>query len=220
MIPLLGVNITDCASNGDFSTTTNTEENVFLKDGELWIKPSLQDENLITHKNVINLSKQGICTSHSWDDCHSVTNTTNGIIVNPVKSARINTKKGATIQYGEYCSPISAWCPNCLPGKVEVEASMLKEIGCGQQFGLCQSTIPTVNGLEAARSTLQSLEATTTLISLVGTTLSAAPYTGAQTPNLMLGITLPSRKVLFIRHTPRNSTLLVWSGPRSICLHT
>lgn len=28
------------------------------------------------------------------------TNTTNGTIVNPVRSARINTKKGASIKYG------------------------------------------------------------------------------------------------------------------------
>ena len=33
-------------------------------------------------------------------DCVSSTNTTNGTIVNPVKSGRINTKKGATIKYG------------------------------------------------------------------------------------------------------------------------
>ena len=66
----------------------------------MWIKPTLQDEKLLTTNNVINLTAQGICTSPLWSDCIAVTNTTNGTIVNPVKSARLNTKKGATIQYG------------------------------------------------------------------------------------------------------------------------
>ncbi|RMD45074.1 hypothetical protein DV735_g194, partial [Chaetothyriales sp. CBS 134920] len=85
---------------GDFAETTDTDENVFIKDGELWLKPTLQDADLINKNSVIDLTKQGICTSDAWFDCHAVTNTTNGTIVNPVKSARINTKKGASIQYG------------------------------------------------------------------------------------------------------------------------
>ncbi|KAI9880093.1 MAG: hypothetical protein M1823_006766, partial [Watsoniomyces obsoletus] len=80
--------------------TTGDDENVFVKDGELWIKPSLQDEKLITKNSVIDLTKQGLCTSTQFSDCFAVTNTTNGTIVNPVKSARINSKKGASIQYG------------------------------------------------------------------------------------------------------------------------
>jgi hypothetical protein len=80
--------------------TTNTDENVFIKDGELWIKPTLQDERLITTNNIVNLTAQGICTSNVWSNCHAATNVTNGTIVNPVKSARINTKKGVSIQYG------------------------------------------------------------------------------------------------------------------------
>ncbi len=81
--------------------TTGDDENVFVRDGELWIKPSLQDEKFITKDSVIDLTKQGLCTSTQFSDCHAVTNTTNGTIVNPVKSARINTKKGASIKYGE-----------------------------------------------------------------------------------------------------------------------
>jgi hypothetical protein len=81
--------------------TTNTDENVFIQDGELWIKPTLQDEKLITTNTVLNLTTQGICTSDIWSNCHAVTNVTNGTIVNPVKSARINTKKGVSIQYGK-----------------------------------------------------------------------------------------------------------------------
>ena len=86
--------------NGQFEQTTNTDENIFIKDGILTIKPTLQDAHLIETNNVINLTKSGLCTSDTWNSCVTSTNTTNGTIVNPVKSARINTKKGAQIQFG------------------------------------------------------------------------------------------------------------------------
>ncbi|KAF3008643.1 hypothetical protein E8E13_008600 [Curvularia kusanoi] len=85
--------------NGQFDETTNTDENVFIKDGVLVIKPTLQDESLINNDNVIDLSGNG-CTGTKFTDCVAVTNTTNGTIVNPVKSGRINTKLGASIKYG------------------------------------------------------------------------------------------------------------------------
>lgn len=87
-------------SNGQFEQTTVTDENVYVQDGKLYIKPTLQDEKLIQSNNVIDLQKQGICSSDVWINCHAVTNITNGTIVPPVKSGRINTKKGATIKYG------------------------------------------------------------------------------------------------------------------------
>lgn len=71
-----------------------------MQDGKLIIKPTLQDAHLIQTNNVIDLRKQGICSSSLWSDCITATNTTNGSIVNPVKSGRINTKKGASIKYG------------------------------------------------------------------------------------------------------------------------
>lgn len=88
------------SSNGQFDETTTTDENVFVHDGKLHIKPSLQEASLIEKNSTIDLEKQGICSSNRWYDCHAVTNTTNGTIVPPVKSGRINTKKGATIRYG------------------------------------------------------------------------------------------------------------------------
>jgi beta-glucanase (GH16 family) len=49
---------------------------------------------------VINLTADGTCTSDIESNCVSFTNTTNHTIIQPVKSGRINTKKGATIRYG------------------------------------------------------------------------------------------------------------------------
>jgi beta-glucanase (GH16 family) len=66
----------------------------------LVIKPTLQDASLITTDNTINLLTSGTCTGTTWSQCVSTTNTTNGTIVQPVRSGRINTKKGATIKYG------------------------------------------------------------------------------------------------------------------------
>lgn len=86
------------SSNGEFDQTTGTEENVFIQDGKLIIKPTLQDESLITTNN--NLSLGSACTSTDFYACNAVTNTTNGTIVPPAKSGRINTMKGATIKYG------------------------------------------------------------------------------------------------------------------------
>lgn len=85
-------------SNGEFEQTTTTEENVFIKDGSLYIKPTLQDAKLIDTNNIIDLGKE--CSSDKYSNCVASTNTTNGTIVPPVKSGRINTKKGATIKYG------------------------------------------------------------------------------------------------------------------------
>ena len=46
------------------------------------------------------MSKDKSCSSDKFSNCVAVTNVTNGTIVNPVKSGRINTKAGATIKYG------------------------------------------------------------------------------------------------------------------------
>ncbi|CAA9960222.1 hypothetical protein P3342_005655 [Pyrenophora teres f. teres] len=85
--------------NGQFEMTTGTDENVFLENGELIIKPTLQDEKFIINNTTMDIRDMG-CTGSQWQDCYTGTNTTNGTIVNPVKSGRINTKLGANIKYG------------------------------------------------------------------------------------------------------------------------
>lgn len=76
----------------------------------LVIKPTLQDANLVEKDgSMINLIDHG-CTAPNqpWANCVSSTNSTNGTIVNPVKSARLTTRinanqtgsKGAQIKFG------------------------------------------------------------------------------------------------------------------------
>lgn len=89
-----------CGSNGQFEETTSTDENVFVRDGVLVIKPTLQDAKLMTTNNVINLTADGTCTSDVPSNCVAATNTTNGTVVNPVKSGRINTKAAFSMKFG------------------------------------------------------------------------------------------------------------------------
>jgi beta-glucanase (GH16 family) len=92
--------------------TTNTNENVFIKDGALWIKPTLQNPALLQKDYTLDLRGRG-CTGSDWTQCVAATNTTNGTIISPVKSGRINTKRGASIKYGrvevEAKLPIGDW---------------------------------------------------------------------------------------------------------------
>lgn len=74
--------------NGQFEQTTGDPENVFIKDGMLHLKPTLQDEKLVVTNSVINLTASGLCTSDLWKNCVATTNITNGTIVPPVKIGR------------------------------------------------------------------------------------------------------------------------------------
>lgn len=86
--------------NGQFEYTTNTDENSFVKDGMLWIQPTLQDVELVEGEGkVLNLTEMGICSSDRLANC--VVGANNTASMNPVKSARISTKKsGKSIRYG------------------------------------------------------------------------------------------------------------------------
>ncbi|PPJ58010.1 hypothetical protein CBER1_03850 [Cercospora berteroae] len=85
--------------NGEFDQMSDDADVLFVKDGILHIKPKLQDESLVNTNNAtIDLGDR--CTGDGFFNCFAHTNTTNGTIVPPVKSARINTKKGASLRYG------------------------------------------------------------------------------------------------------------------------
>ncbi|KAL5449582.1 hypothetical protein PMIN06_006806 [Paraphaeosphaeria minitans] len=85
---------------GSFEQTTNDLNNVWVGDeGVLYLRPTLQDDFLVNNNNVIDLRTQG-CSSKDWTDCVATTNTTNGTIINPVKSASVNTMLGGSIKYG------------------------------------------------------------------------------------------------------------------------
>jgi beta-glucanase (GH16 family) len=86
--------------NGQFEQTTNTDENIYTQDNMLIIKPTLQDASLIEQDSIIDLTSDGSCSSDILTNCLTATNTTNGTIVNPVKSGRLSTRLGPSIRYG------------------------------------------------------------------------------------------------------------------------
>ncbi|KAF7550701.1 hypothetical protein G7Z17_g5529 [Cylindrodendrum hubeiense] len=88
--------------HGEFQETTGGDENVYVDGGQLVIKATLQDPILMENSNVMDLLEDGTCTSKSRKNCVAATNVTagNSSVVPPVKSGRINTKKGASIKYG------------------------------------------------------------------------------------------------------------------------
>ncbi|KAL2269306.1 hypothetical protein VTJ83DRAFT_1490 [Remersonia thermophila] len=96
--------------NGEFDRSTGGDENIFIEDGRLIIRATLEDDERLRKDYKIDLLKDGTCTNTSPDHCIAYTNTTTGnsSIVPPVKSGRINTRRGAKIKYG----------------KVEVEAKL------------------------------------------------------------------------------------------------
>jgi beta-glucanase (GH16 family) len=90
------------SSNGEFEETTAGDENVFIQNGNLVIKATMQDDALMQKDHKIDLLKDGTCTSTDPASCIAYTNITagNSSIVPPVRSGRINTRPGATIKYG------------------------------------------------------------------------------------------------------------------------
>ncbi|ORY85561.1 concanavalin A-like lectin/glucanase domain-containing protein [Protomyces lactucae-debilis] len=84
--------------NGDFQFYDDTNENVRVENGRLLIVPTL---NLVdqTEGATLNITEQG-CTSKFTEDCVAQSNSTLDSIINPIKSARISTKKSMSIKYG------------------------------------------------------------------------------------------------------------------------
>lgn len=65
-------------SNGQFEQTTADGENAYVKDGMLWIQPTLQNETLLATNTTLNLLNDG-CTGTTWSDCVAVTNASRAI---------------------------------------------------------------------------------------------------------------------------------------------
>lgn len=90
---------------GAFDWTTDLERNSYVKDGKLYILPTLTN-NTIDNSNIlngytVNLTTAGTCTGSGASQCWVTSNSTTGTIIPPVQSARLNTKKSASIRYGK-----------------------------------------------------------------------------------------------------------------------
>ncbi|KAF9039187.1 concanavalin A-like lectin/glucanase domain-containing protein [Panaeolus papilionaceus] len=118
--------------NGEFSMATGSENNSYVKDGRLYITPTLTrdaiGDSAVDDGYVYNITgctfniTQGVSYTSSLPTqshngsaigsdqtfdlagytraCSAVSNITAGTIINPVQSARLTTRKSASIKYG------------------------------------------------------------------------------------------------------------------------
>ncbi|KAH7033407.1 glycosyl hydrolase [Microdochium trichocladiopsis] len=99
----------DGFGTGSFDWTTDESTNSFVDGDGLHIVPTLTTETSpITPAQILdgyalNLTQaggDGTCTGSSLSSCSVRSNTTTGAIINPVRSARLNTKGKKSIKYG------------------------------------------------------------------------------------------------------------------------
>jgi hypothetical protein len=81
--------------------TTNSQNNSFVKDGKLYIMPTLTSDvigrSAIFDGFTYNLTD---CTGANYTSCGVVSNQTTNTVINPVMSARLTTKKSHSIRFG------------------------------------------------------------------------------------------------------------------------
>ena len=120
--------------------TTDSSTNSFVKDGKLYILPTLTSD-VIGQAAVFNDYTYNLtgCTNEKWQACGAVSNSTTGTVINPVQSARLTTRKTHNIQFGkvEVVAKIPRGyeqVPSVFPfaGFLLI---VLKAIGSGPRFG-------------------------------------------------------------------------------------
>ncbi|KAI0631806.1 concanavalin A-like lectin/glucanase [Trametes polyzona] len=87
--------------NGEFEMTTASENNSFVRDGRLYLVPTLTSD-VIGYNNVFNGHTFNLtgCTDVNATSCGAVSNETLGTVIPPVMSARIHTRQPYAIKYG------------------------------------------------------------------------------------------------------------------------
>lgn len=90
-----------------FDWTTVDTKNVYTDTNGLHIVPTITTEVTditeaqLNNGYTLNLTALGTCTGTDADDCVMISNSTEGTIINPVRSARLNTKGKHNIRYGK-----------------------------------------------------------------------------------------------------------------------
>lgn len=91
--------------NGEFEWTTASPNNSFVRDGTLYIVPTLTSDiyglPAILDGVTVNLTDAGTCTSSNTSQCVAVSNHSTGSILNPIQSARLTTRHKVSVRYGK-----------------------------------------------------------------------------------------------------------------------
>ncbi|KAF9042890.1 concanavalin A-like lectin/glucanase domain-containing protein [Panaeolus papilionaceus] len=88
--------------NGEFEMTTDAADNLFLQNSQLYIVPTLTSQ-VLPDVNIFNGANYTLpgCTSKNASACRAVSNAQTGRVINPVRSARINTQGKKSIKFGK-----------------------------------------------------------------------------------------------------------------------
>lgn len=91
---------------GEFEWTTTSEENTYVKDGKLYLVPTVDTWPQVDG-TVLNLSATGECTSDPdysgmsrVSACEAMRNVSADTYIPPIRSGRINTRNSYAIKYG------------------------------------------------------------------------------------------------------------------------
>ncbi|EST06922.1 Glycoside hydrolase, family 16 [Kalmanozyma brasiliensis GHG001] len=93
--------------NNQFDWTTDSANNSFVQDGKLYIVPTLTSDALgegaITNGYTLNLTESNLCTASNKTDasCAVRSNSTTGVVLPPIQSARLMTNFSRSIKYGK-----------------------------------------------------------------------------------------------------------------------
>ncbi len=81
--------------------TTASENNSFVRDGRLYLVPTLTSD-VIGTANIFNGHTFNLtgCTDANQTSCGAVSNDTLGTVIPPVMSARVHTRQPYSIRYG------------------------------------------------------------------------------------------------------------------------
>ncbi|KAI0275853.1 glycoside hydrolase family 16 protein [Russula aff. rugulosa BPL654] len=91
--------------NGEFEMATALPDNLFVRNGQLYIKPTLTSNVLSDPQQIFdggNYTLQGCTTSETnASACSASSSDTNGATIPPVMSARLSTKSSYSIRFGK-----------------------------------------------------------------------------------------------------------------------
>ncbi|THU82609.1 concanavalin A-like lectin/glucanase [Dendrothele bispora CBS 962.96] len=88
--------------NGEFQITTNSDDNLKVQNGQLYIIPTLTSDSIGTDKifDGFTYNVDG-CTTDNKTACSAKSNSGTHTVINPAMSARINTAGTKSIKYGK-----------------------------------------------------------------------------------------------------------------------
>ncbi|KII85577.1 glycoside hydrolase family 16 protein [Plicaturopsis crispa FD-325 SS-3] len=88
--------------NGEFQMTTDSSDNMYINDGQLYIVPTLTSDTLGTDA-IFNGGNYTLdnCSTDNSTACSVSSSSDTDTVINPVMSGRLNTKGKVTLQYGK-----------------------------------------------------------------------------------------------------------------------